>query len=224
MRISTPGTPPGTCTKTAGTNIVGGSVIGGNFWAKPDGTGHSQIIADANKDGITDSAYIDESGYFTDYLPLAPVYNPQQPILPVANFSANVTEGYAPLSVQFNDSSENAARWSWDFGNGVNSTEQNPTYTYPAAGNYTVNLTTSNGNGTDSKLATINVSKQPAAVFPVADFTSNVTEGYAPLSVQFTDLSQNSTSRSWDFNNDGQSDSNRAESSPCLHCSWNLYS
>ena len=38
----------------------------------------------------------------------------------------------------------------------------------------------------------------------VTDFSTNVTQGYAPLSVQFTDLSQNATSRAWDFNNDGQ--------------------
>ena len=28
--------------KTAGTNIVGGPYKGGNYWAKPDGTGFSQ--------------------------------------------------------------------------------------------------------------------------------------------------------------------------------------
>ena len=44
---------------------------------------------------------------------------PMQPVLPVANFSSNVTRGYAPLSVQFTDSSENATGWNWDFGDGV---------------------------------------------------------------------------------------------------------
>jgi PGF-pre-PGF domain-containing protein len=42
---------------------------------------------------------------------------------------------------------------------------------------------------------------------PVPDFSSSVTKGYAPLLVQFTDLSQNVISRAWDFNNDGQTDS-----------------
>ncbi len=42
---------------------------------------------------------------------------------------------------------------------------------------------------------------------PVANFSTNVTSGNAPLSVQFTDLSQNAISRSWDFNNDGFIDS-----------------
>jgi len=42
---------------------------------------------------------------------------------------------------------------------------------------------------------------------PVVNFSTNVTSGNAPLSVQFTDLSQNAISRSWDFNNDGSIDS-----------------
>ena len=39
------------------------------------------------------------------------------------------------------------------------------------------------------------------------DFSSNVSGGVAPLTVQFTDLSQNSTSWTWDFNNDSITDS-----------------
>ena len=76
-------------------------------------------------------------------------------VLPVANFSSNVTSGYAPLSVQFNDSSENATECNWDFGDGYNCTEQNPLHIYNKAGNYTVNLTAINANGTNSRLFTI---------------------------------------------------------------------
>ena len=45
---------------------------------------------------------------------------------------------------------------------------------------------------------------------PVANFSINTTSGYPPLSVQFTYLSQNAVSRSWDFNNDGTADSSNA--------------
>ena len=56
--------------------------------------------------------------------------------------------------------------------------------------------------GTDSE--TNNTSK----VCPVADFSTSITSGYAPLTVQFTDKSTGSpTSWSWDFNNDGVADS-----------------
>jgi parallel beta-helix repeat protein len=57
-------------TKTAGTNIIGGPYLGGNFWAKPDGTGFSQICTDVDMDGICDSSYMLASDNI-DYLPLA---------------------------------------------------------------------------------------------------------------------------------------------------------
>ncbi len=58
---------------------------------------------------------------------------------PVASFTTNVTHGIAPLSVQFNDTSTGRIlSWSWNFGNGVTSTLQNPTYIYTLAGKYTV--------------------------------------------------------------------------------------
>ena len=142
-----------------------------------------------------------------DILPITKafnIYNPV-PILPVANFSSNVSSGYVPLSVQFNDSSKNATNWNWNFGDGGNSTQQNPMHTYLSAGNYTVNLTVNNTNDTDSKLATINVSEKPVPILPVANFSSNVSSGYVPLSVQFNDSSKNVTNWNWNFGDGGNS-------------------
>jgi len=131
-------------------------------------------------------------------------------ILPVANFSANVTSGPAPLAVQFIDLSQNASLWAWDFNNdGVSeSTDQNPINLYTNPGNYTVNLTAGNGNGTNSTSQQIIVQK--FVVLPVADPGANVTSGYIPLTVLFTDLSQNISSRSWDIGNDGTIESTDA--------------
>ena len=132
-------------------------------------------------------------------------------VLPVANFSTNVTSGSVPLSVQFNDSSENATQWFWDFGDGNNSTEQNPMHIYSTAGNYTVNLTASNGNGMNSTFANITVLEQSVMVLPVANFSTNVTSGNVPLSVQFNDSSENATQWFWDFgdgNNFNRTESN----------------
>ena len=47
-------------------------------------------------------------------------------------------------------------------------------------------------------------------ILPVADFSTSVTSGSAPLSVLFTDLSQKAIGRSWDVNNDGIEDSKEA--------------
>ncbi len=43
--------------KTAGTNIIGGSYLGGNIWANANGTGFSQTCTDSDNDGICDSSY-----------------------------------------------------------------------------------------------------------------------------------------------------------------------
>jgi parallel beta-helix repeat protein len=57
-------------TQTLGTNIVNGPNLGGNYWAKPSGTGFSQTCTDADHDGICDTSYSLTSNN-TDYLPLA---------------------------------------------------------------------------------------------------------------------------------------------------------
>jgi parallel beta-helix repeat protein len=112
-------------TKTAGKNIIGGPYIGGNFWAKPDGTGFSQTATDADGDGISDSAYKIPGSNYSDYLPLTN-YKPA-PVSPVAEFSASPTSGNVPLNVAFTDKSTGSpASWNWDFGDGNTSTAQNP--------------------------------------------------------------------------------------------------
>lgn len=55
-----------------------------------------------------------------------------------AIFSAEVND----LEVNFTDQSQGATSWSWDFGDGNTSDEQNPTHTYGALGTYDVTLTT----------------------------------------------------------------------------------
>src|SRR5208337_4170241 len=72
---------------------------------------------------------------------------------PVAQFTSDVTVGAAPLSVHFTDQSTHVpASWYWDFGDGTNSTDQNPAHTY-ASGIYTVNLTVKNAAGTSTNVS-----------------------------------------------------------------------
>jgi PKD repeat protein len=66
---------------------------------------------------------------------------------PAADFTANVTNGLAPLTVNFFDrshcSDDTIVSWAWDFSNDgvIDSSLQNPANTYTAAGNYSVVLT-----------------------------------------------------------------------------------
>ncbi len=69
--------------------------------------------------------------------------------------------------VNFTNTSPVSTTYTWNFGNGVTSNVQNPTYTYPVPGVYTVSLTVGNGPscpGTSTAQVVINP-------FPTANFT-----------------------------------------------------
>jgi len=70
-----------------------------------------------------------------------------------ADFEASPTYGTAPLTVTFTDKSTGTiTQWEWDFDNDgtVDSTQQNPTWTYSTAGWYTVTLEVTGPRGTDT--------------------------------------------------------------------------
>lgn len=70
---------------------------------------------------------------------------------PVADFSADPRSGIPPLSVNFSDQSGGTVgSYSWDFGDGNTSTQQNPAHVYAAAGTYTVRLAVSGPTGSDT--------------------------------------------------------------------------
>ncbi|MBT8508661.1 hypothetical protein AZH53_09615 [Methanomicrobiaceae archaeon CYW5] len=98
------------------------------------------------------------------------------PLPPGADFSANVSSGVMPVTVQFTDLSTYApTSWEWDFGDGNASTLQNPSHTFTAAGTYTVNLTATNafGNGTETKAGFITVKALEADFSAAADAVAN---------------------------------------------------
>ena len=90
--------------------------------------------------------------------------------------------------------------WSWTFGDGDTSTDQNPTYTYAVPGDYTVSLVVTNGAGCSDSTA------QQISIVPIAAFS--YTQACSLFS--FTDLSTPTgeiTSWDWDFG-DGVGTSN----------------
>lgn len=114
----------------------------------------------------------------------------------VASFTSNVNSGVAPLTVVFTDTTTgNPTSWSWDFGDGSTSTEQNPSHEFATGGVYTVTLTATGPGGTDSQQEMITVYSPVHAGFSVTPES-----GYAPLTVQLTNLSTGDyTSLLWDF-------------------------
>lgn len=126
--------------------------------------------------------------------------------LPQASFTADVTQGCNPLSVDFDNTSVGSGTFSWSFGNGAIFLGENPpTQTYANPGNYTVSLTYTNANGCSSTSTQVNmINVQPL----ITDFEPDVYEGCEDLAVQFTDLSSSPnpvdnpiTGWNWDFGN-----------------------
>jgi subtilisin family serine protease len=83
---------------------------------------------------------------------------------PVASFAASCTNLGCQFTDRSTDSDGRIASWAWAFGNGATSTAQNPSYTYPAAGTYTVTLrVTDDRGGTSTASGTITATAPPAA-------------------------------------------------------------
>ena len=137
---------------------------------------------------------------------------------PTTAFISDKQTGTAPLTVKFTDQSTGTSplTYTWDFTNdGVNdSTARNPSFTYTTAGTYTVRHTATNVVGSDAEIKTGYISVSPAPIAPIAEFTSDIQSGTAPLTVKFTDQSSGTTpmSYAWNFKNDETVDS--AEPSP----------
>ena len=118
-----------------------------------------------------------------------------------ANFAASMTMINENASVTFTDTSlGNPKAWSWDFGDGSGSTEQNPIHVYTAAGTYTVSLTAS-APGSSNTLTMVDlIDVAPAAPCPsVGGFTA-VQDPNMLRTVDFTALvPQNVVDFIWDF-------------------------
>jgi PKD repeat protein len=79
---------------------------------------------------------------------------------PVASFTVSPTNGAAPLSVNFTDTSSGSITgWAWAFGDGNTSASQSPSDTYANPGVYTVQEIVSGlgGSSTDTVVALVSV-------------------------------------------------------------------
>ncbi|PYU86688.1 MAG: hypothetical protein DMG08_29395, partial [Acidobacteria bacterium] len=127
---------------------------------------------------------------------------------PVAKASASPASGVMPLPVNFSsdgsyDPNGTIQSHYWDFADGSNSTDANPSHTYTVKGNYTATLVVTDNDGLSaSKTVAITVSAPNQA--PVANAAANATSGYAPLAVGFSSAGSSDSdgsiaSYSWAF-------------------------
>lgn len=133
---------------------------------------------------------------------LVPVYD-----TPVVDF--DFIDGCVQPAIAFTNLTQNEfpiTSWSWDFGNGTNSTSQSPTATF-SPGSYQVTLTASNAGGCTNQLTqTVNVLAVPTVNFQVASVCAGETSVFNPST---TIPSPGSiTTYAWDFESNGSIDYN----------------
>ena len=121
--------------------------------------------------------------------------------LVVSNFKAGITSpvsGCKNVAVNLTDASTVGANtWAWESGDGQFSNLQNPSFTYPTPGTYTIKLTSQNSTSGCSDVVTKSITIHPP---PTPSFTATPLAGCAPLSVNFSNTSGNGTFV-WDFGN-----------------------
>jgi len=139
--------------------------------------GHYSVLVEAEKNGVVRQQQLE---FDTGTGSIPP---------PIANFIVNNTDGVLPFNVQFNDTSTSSiTSWEWDFDNNgiVDSTIQNPSFTYTTAGNYSVRLHVAGPGGSDETVKINYITVKPTFF---ADFTVSPVAGTAPLTVKCTDKS-----------------------------------
>jgi PKD repeat protein len=129
------------------------------------------------------------------------VTEPVVVVPPVAGFSYGALDPAQPLTIQFSDTSTgDYDTYAWDFGDGVQSNEPNPSHTYATGGTPTVTLTVTNSATGVSNVYQEVITVQAPSEPPSASFTASVPDPAQPLTVQFNDFSTGTfDSYQWDF-------------------------
>jgi PKD repeat protein len=124
--------------------------------------------------------------------------NKKDPQLLKADFSSSAKLSFINKNVEFySNCNGNPQIYAWDFGDGAKSSDKNPIHAFSKTGNYTVSLkiTKNNQNDQIEKKQYITIIEENQI-----DFKADKVEGFAPMTVKFTELGNVTlAAKSWDF-------------------------
>ncbi len=116
-------------------------------------------------------------------------------VTPSARFTASDTLGTCPpLIVNFTNNSLNYTSYSWNFGDGTNSSIANPSHFYAISGTFPAQLTITGPGGCTSTKTTNIVVRGPRG-----NFTYGGLSGCVPKTVNFTANAIGASTYIWDF-------------------------
>jgi PKD repeat protein len=117
---------------------------------------------------------------------------------PIVDFDSPITDVHTFVIVFFTNRTAFASSYLWDFGDSHTSTATNPAHAYAAPGLYSVTLQAS-GPGGSTTLTKTNYMTVTDLSVPFPSFSAQPSNGYAPLTVQFTNHSLFATNYFWFF-------------------------
>jgi gliding motility-associated-like protein len=118
--------------------------------------------------------------------------------MPEALYTISDTSACGSLCVDFTNMSLNATSISWNFGDGVSTTQTNPTHCYVNSGDFTPTLIATNPIGCSDTLSVnhqIHVYPIPEAIIGATPMHTDINN----MNINFYDLSDNAVSWQWEF-------------------------
>jgi gliding motility-associated-like protein len=203
-------------------NPVDGDVITGWNWSFGDGNSSNQQNPTNQYAG--ENVYSTTLTVTTNY-GCEDTYVTDAVVWPLPEVDFSPTDVCLEFDTQFQDqstisnqfTSNNNVNWAWDFADGNNSNQQNPTHTYMTDGVFTANLTVTSNNGCVND-EDIDVTVNPK---PEASFTGENLSGCSPVCFSLASTSvvnnpSNIVDYEWNFSDGSTYSSGSSEFQDCF--------